>query len=319
MRRAQLLFPTLMANGPLPRLLAYPAALPCAGPRLFKHDGYSERPAPYAASRRRGRCVPGRSAASAVQQHAVYGQLPDREQAAHAGPILTATTTGAGALANVQVQAAMGRMFDQATDVLAVAAQEPNPADPAGRSLYVTIYDRFNNRLQRVFVLGGEVEMVPTSVLMADLTGDGYDDLAVSFNQAAPSGVTGFTTILTAADPQNWAAGLVVGPLYFNEPIPVTAFEGMTAADVEGDGQLEIVATLINTSTANGPQLVVLGDAKCGQHPRQARDQLCPVQHAAEVEQPVQQPADYELRLRHPGNVCPQRVVRNSRPGKWGV
>lgn len=235
------------------------------------------------------------------------------------GQFLTATTTGAGALANVQVQAAMGRMFDQATDVLAVAAQEPNPADPAGRSLYVTIYDRFNNRSQRVFVLGGEVEMVPTSVLMADLTGDGYDDLAVSFNQAAPSGVTGFTTILTAADPQNWAAGLVVGPLYFNEPIPVTAFEGMTAADVEGDGQLEIVATLINTSTANGPQLVVLGDAKCGQHPRQARDQLCPVQHAAEVEQPVQQPADYELRLRHPGNVCPQRVVRNSRPGKWGV
>jgi hypothetical protein len=150
-------------------------------------------------------------------------------------------------------------MFDQATDVMAVAAQEADPADPNGRSLYVTIYDRINGRSQRVLVLSGEVEMVPTSVLMADLTGDGYDDLAVSFNQAATGDVTGFTTIITAADPQNWAAGLVVGPPYFNEPIPVTAFADMTAADVEGDGQLEIVATLINNTTATGPQLVVLG------------------------------------------------------------
>ena len=46
------------------------------------------------------------------------------------GQFLTATTTGASALANVQVQAAMGRMFDQATDVLAVAAQEADPANP---------------------------------------------------------------------------------------------------------------------------------------------------------------------------------------------
>src|SRR3954451_3570885 len=36
------------------------------------------------------------------------------------GQFMTATATGASALANVQVQAAMGRMFDQATDVMAV-------------------------------------------------------------------------------------------------------------------------------------------------------------------------------------------------------
>ena len=175
------------------------------------------------------------------------------------GQFLTATTTGASALANVNVQAAMGRMFDQATDVLAVAAQEADPANPNGRALYITIYDRANIRSQRVLVMAVEIELVPTSVSMADLTGDGYDDLALSFNQGSTDAASGFTTIVTAADPQNWAAGLVVGPLYFDQPVQTTAFAGMTAADVEGDGQLEIVATRINTFTANGPQIVVLG------------------------------------------------------------
>ncbi|MFN8466273.1 MAG: hypothetical protein U0X20_12020, partial [Caldilineaceae bacterium] len=77
------------------------------------------------------------------------------------GQFLTATVPGASALAHVQVQAAMGRMFDQATDVLAVAAQEADPANPTGRSLYVTVYDRANNRSQRVLVMDVEVELVP--------------------------------------------------------------------------------------------------------------------------------------------------------------
>ncbi|MFN8469056.1 MAG: hypothetical protein U0X20_26095, partial [Caldilineaceae bacterium] len=174
------------------------------------------------------------------------------------GQFLTTTVPGASALAHVQVQAALGRMFDQATDVLAVAAQEADPANPTGRSLYVTVYDRANSRTQRVLVMDVEVELVPTSVLMADFTGDGYDDLVVSFNQGSSDAAAGFATIVTAADPQNWAAGLVVGPLYFDQPIQATAFAGMTAADVDGDGQLEIVATRINNFTANGPQIVVL-------------------------------------------------------------
>ena len=47
------------------------------------------------------------------------------------GQFMTATVTGAAALPNAQVQVAMGRMFDQATDVVAVAAQEADPANPS--------------------------------------------------------------------------------------------------------------------------------------------------------------------------------------------
>lgn len=147
------------------------------------------------------------------------------------GEFMTATATGAAALPNAQVQVVMGRMFDQATDVVAVAAQEADPSNPSSFALYVTVYDRADSRSQRVLVMAAQDDLTPTSVLMADFTGDGYDDLAVSF-----SVVDGFTAVVTAADPANWAAGFVVGPLYYTQPIQNASFADMAAADVEGDG-----------------------------------------------------------------------------------
>lgn len=166
---------------------------------------------------------------------------------------MTATATGAAALPNAQVQVAMGRMFDQATDVVAVAAQEADPSNPSSFALYVTLYDRANSRSERVLVMATEDDLTPTSVLMADFTGDGYDDLAVSF-----SVVDGFTAIVTATDPKNWAAGFVVGPLYYTQPVQNASFADMAAADVEGDGQLEIVGALLSDTAGTGPALVVL-------------------------------------------------------------
>jgi hypothetical protein len=171
---------------------------------------------------------------------------------------MTTTATWPSAPPNAEVQVAMGRMYDQPTDMVAMVTQEANPSQPGWVALYLTVYDRANNRSQRLLLGSGNpaegADVTPISTLMADFTGDGFDDLVVSSSEDS-----GDTVVLKAADPKNWAAGLVVGPHFFYSLGPVPGFADM-AADVDGDGQLEIVATVSNMlPPANGPQLVVLG------------------------------------------------------------
>jgi hypothetical protein len=199
-------------------------------------------------------------AAAAPYTNTVYTNilLTQNSQVAQA-QFFTATATSGVALPGTEVQAAIGRMFNQATDITAVAAVEANVPNNGGVALFVTFFDVANNRSQRVLLgsanpaFGGSA--TPLSVLMADFTGDGFDDLVVSNSEN-----TGITEVITAVDPQNWAAGFKLGPTFFYTFGNVPGFADMAAADVDGDGQNEIAAAIYNPGPpAFGPQIVVLG------------------------------------------------------------
>jgi hypothetical protein len=175
----------------------------------------------------------------------------------------TATAPSGVALPGTQVQVALGRMFDQATDITAVAAVEANVPNDGGVSLFATFFDAANNRTQRILLAsanpanGGSA--TPLSVLMGDFTGDGFEEFVVSIGVSNGEN-TGATFIITAVDPQNWSAGFKLGPPFIYSFGPVPGFADMAVADVDGDGQNEIAAAINNPlGPAFGPQLVVLG------------------------------------------------------------
>ncbi len=71
----------------------------------------------------------------------------------------------------------------------------------------------------------------------------------------------GVTVVLTAVDPQNWAAGFKLGPTFFYAfGGPVPGFADMAAADVDGDGQNGDRGGALQPGPARfRPQIVVLG------------------------------------------------------------
>jgi hypothetical protein len=170
----------------------------------------------------------------------------------------TAAAPGGVVLPAPEIQAALGRMFNQATDVTAVVSVEAKVPVDGEVSRFVTVFNPANNGTQRVLLdtgnptAGGDV--TPLSILFADFTGDGFDDLVVSSGKN-----TGTTAIISAVDPNNWAAGLRLGPTFLYSFAPVPGFADMAAADVDGDGRNEIVATVVNLFDGElGPQLAVL-------------------------------------------------------------
>ncbi len=71
-------------------------------------------------------------AAAPLHQYRVYGLLLTQNSQMAQAQFLTATATSGVALPGTEVQAAIGRMFDRATDITAVAAVEANVPGNAG-------------------------------------------------------------------------------------------------------------------------------------------------------------------------------------------
>jgi hypothetical protein len=139
----------------------------------------------------------------------------------------------------------IGRMFDLPNDVAAVVAVDAGPPAGQGPVLAVTIYDRLGNRsfrqpLPHAGSLGDPGAVIET--LMADFTGDGYDDLAIAYGVSLSRIV-----IVTAVNPANWDAGLHVGePFLWGQPLA-----SLAAADVGGDGVPQLIA-VANGSPPDG-------------------------------------------------------------------
>jgi hypothetical protein len=169
-----------------------------------------------------------------------------------AGQFFT-TTSVTTAPISAEVQIVMGRMFDLPNDVAAVLAIESAaPQQPAAVQLTATIYDRLANRVLPVAVdVTEDHSFAPAGVVMADFTGDGFDELVVSF-----VGTSGLLAVITAAEPGNWGDGVVVGPIY-NQ---FTFYSSLAAADVDGDGQRELVAVTNGAPvTGAGGEMEVFG------------------------------------------------------------
>ncbi len=84
----------------------------------------------------------------------------------------------------------------------------------------------------------------PNSMLMADFTGDGFDDLVVNYSYASN------TVVISAVDVNDWSKGVRIGERFAYGSRPITS---LAAGDFDGDGQNEIAAAY-----ANGTALLVV-------------------------------------------------------------
>ena len=148
-------------------------------------------------------------------------------------------------------QVGVGRMFNLNNDIAAVVAVDGGP--PLGNYvLSATFYDHLGQRSTRLpIVVSAASASLPAAAVMADVTGDGFDDLVVSYDENG-----GKLRTISAADPNNWNAGLVMGPVYYS-PVP---FGSLAAGNVDGSGPRELVAVKDGAAPAGtGADIVVLG------------------------------------------------------------
>ena len=151
-------------------------------------------------------------------------------------------------LAKTQVE--IGRMFNLPNDVAAVVAVDGGP--PLGNYvLSATFYDHVGQRsIRKPLVAAAAAPTLPAAATMADVTGDGYDDLVVSYDQNG-----GKLQVIHAANPNDWNAGIVVGPV-FDSPVP---FGSLAAGNVDGSGPRELIAVKDGVAPeGTGAELAVL-------------------------------------------------------------
>jgi hypothetical protein len=160
------------------------------------------------------------------------------------------STTATGPV-STPASIALGRMFDLPNDVAVVVSVDGGPPSGQGLVLAATVYDRLGNRSFRQVIVTNAPLSDPQDTLqtvMADFTGDGYDDLAVGYGASLS-----YVQIVQAVDPTNWAAGLKIGPASpWGQP-----FGDLAAADVEGS-RVPLLAALANGLAANGAAASIL-------------------------------------------------------------
>lgn len=134
---------------------------------------------------------------------------------------------------NTTVRAAAGRMFNLPNDIVAFLALNGVGSQQQTAELVLNLYDIGTGQATYVTIPNTpDYRSNPNSMVMADFTGDGYDELVINY------GIDGFGYVVSAVDVNNWAAGAKLGPQY-QHPRPITS---MSAGDFDGDGRLEIAA-----------------------------------------------------------------------------
>lgn len=185
------------------------------------------------------------NASAAPYNNNLYTDFLLTNESQIAGQEFITTTSATTAPITSTVRVAAGRMFDLPDDVAAVLSiAGAAPQQPAAVQLAVTLHDRLANRSLPVAVATTpDHSFAPAAAVMADFTGDAFDDLAVSFTGAGG----GLLAIVRAADAGSWAGGVVIGAAYTSS----AAYASLAAADVDGDGRPELVA-VTNGSPVTG-------------------------------------------------------------------
>lgn len=178
---------------------------------------------------------------------------------------------------NAGVQLAVGRMFDLPNDIVAVLAIDGGAEPSQEFHLALNLYDALGNRsLRQSIAVSATSANAPQSAVMADFTGDGFDDLALSFGKTA-----GQIVIIQAADVTNWDAGVLVGPAFVSDKV----FLALAAASVDGKRPLHLVAVTAGSApSGEGAEMVVLSiDPVTLQLSQQASTPLAGVTQVADI------------------------------------
>ena len=156
------------------------------------------------------------------------------------------STVNMSEVVEYEASTAVGRMFNLPNDVVAVlAADEAGPPDAVPLNLTITDPATGKSIKQQIAVIDVTVNGPLTflnKMVMADFTGDGYDDLVVGYLPPI-AGFTSTVQIVQATHPLTWTDGLRVGPAYTSD----TYATGFAAARL---GDQQAARLLVTTQTA---------------------------------------------------------------------
>lgn len=158
-----------------------------------------------------------------------------------------------GLLPDPTAYAAAGRMYDWLNDVAVTVAIANGPTPDQAFVLAATFYNRQTLDIfsQSIVTASTPGPVTPQSVVMADFTGDGFDDLAVSFGEES-----GQTLIVQPVDVEDWTAGFVVGPALAS----AQALQSLAAADVDGDGRRQLLGVTSGSGGSTASLVVLSAD-----------------------------------------------------------
>jgi hypothetical protein len=151
---------------------------------------------------------------------------------------------------------ASGRVFDLENDVIVTLVRT------GSQSVALDIRDPVGDRTLPVnlstTICQPSLVCIPSIVVLGDLTGDGYDEIVMSY---AGGGIQ----VATAANVASFADGLVFGEEFDGSAtVPVPTPQALAVGDLDGDGRGEIAAvdlpqfeiyTLVTPPDSNEPSL----------------------------------------------------------------
>lgn len=161
------------------------------------------------------------------------------------------------------IATALGRMFNLPNDIIATVGADqgvPCPTcQPTPIALYLTVRDPATNQSTRIRVAEVQADefsagIYTANLVMADFTGDGYDDLAIAYSYypypfLPAFGLIANFVIVKASDPLDFSGGLTLGnpfTLQYSQPISLAPLRlGSQSTPYLLAGDLEARAVLM--------------------------------------------------------------------------